>query len=190
MTVPRSACTLTLKTSIGILNGDATLYGAVFDALATRPHTLGELQALPAFKGRPITSLMEVAALLASSGQATAYLHAGGKPEAAARMNAALVRLLRYSDEHQVLCSPLTGNGVGADVFDRLVYSVLAQRKGTVYLDAVTRQVWEKLDALGRRMIKDGVTLQEEADNLAELRPRVEAILRDKVPVWQQLKLL
>lgn len=190
LAVPRAACTLELKTSIGTFNGNPELYGAVCDALATRPHTLGELSSLPSLKGRAVTSLMEVAILLASSGQATAYLHAGGKTEAATRMNAALVRLLRYSDEHQVLCAPLTGNGIGADLFDRLVYSVLAQRKGTIYVDALTRQVWEKLDAMGRRMTKDGVPLQEEADNLAELRPRVEAVLRDKVPVWQQLKLL
>lgn len=190
LTVPRSACSAEMKTAIGTLNGNAELYGAFCDALAQRPHTLGELLALPALAGRSVANLMEVAALLASSGQAIAYLHAGGKTEAAARMNAALVRMLRYGDEHQVLCSPLTGNGVGADMFDRLVFSVLAQRKGTVYVDAVTRQVWEKLAGLGRRMAKDGVPLQEEADNLAELRPRVEAVLRDKVPVWQQLKLL
>jgi SAM-dependent methyltransferase len=190
LAIPRAACTLELKTAIGTFNGDPNLYGAVCDALALRPHTLGELHALPAMAGRPITSLMEVAMLLASSGQATAYLNAGGKPEAAARMNAALARLGRYSDEHQVLCSPLTGNGIGADLFDRLVYSVLAQRKGTIYVDGVTRQVWEKLDAMGRRMTKDGVPLTEEADNIAELRPRIETILRDKVPVWQQLKVL
>jgi SAM-dependent methyltransferase len=190
LTVPRAACTVTLKTAVGTFNGDVNLYGAVCDALATRPHTLGELMALPSLAGRPVTSLMEVATLLASSGQAAVYLHAGGKTEAATRMNAALVRLLRYSDEYQVLCSPLTGNGVGADVIDRLVYSVLSQRKGTVYVDAVTRQVWERLEALGRRMAKEGVPLEGEDANLAELRPRVEAILRDKVPVWQQLKLL
>jgi SAM-dependent methyltransferase len=190
LAIPRAAFTLELKTAIGTFNGNAELYGAVCDALALRPHTLGELQALPALAGRPITSLMEVAVLLASSGQATAYLNAGGKPEAAARMNAALARLARYSDEHQVLCSPLTGNGIGADVFDRLVYSVLAQRKGTVYVDGVTQQVWEKLTAMGRSMVKDGAPLKEEADNIAELRPRIEAILRDKVPVWQQLKVL
>lgn len=190
LAVPRSACTTELKTSLGTFNGNAELYGAFCDALASRPHTLGELQAVPALAGHAITSLMEVAVLLANTGQAVAYLHAGGKSEAAVRMNAALVRLLRYGDEYQVLCSPLAGNGVGADLFDRLVYSVLAQRKGTVYVDAVTQQVWEKLVAMGRSMTRDGVTLQGDADNIAELRPRVEAILRDKVPVWQQLKVL
>lgn len=192
LTVPRGAVKLELKTSVGTFNGMPELYGAVCDALAVRPHTLGELAALPQVKAHGIVSVMQVAVLLSASGQAVAYLNGGGKvdPATTQKMNAALVQQVRYSDEFQVLCSPLLGNGIGANLFERCVYSVLSQKKGTIYLDALTRQVWEMLSAIGRRMTKDGVALEGDDDNMAELRPRIEEIVRDKVPMWQQLKVL
>ena len=192
LTVPRANVDLQLKTPVGTFNGLPELYGAVCDALAQRPHTVGELTALPALRAYNLNSVMQVAVLLAASGQAAIYLHGGAKPEAATtqKMNAALVDRLRYANDFHVLCSPLLGNGIAADLFDRLVYGVLAQKKGTVYIDALLRQVWERMRAIGRNMVRDGVTLLDEDDNLAALRPVVEAIVRDKVPLWQQLKLL
>jgi len=192
LTVPRGAVTLELKTSVGTFNGMSELYGAVCDALAVRPHSLGELVSLPHVKGHGIVGVMQVAVLLSASGQAVAYLHGGSKSDATItqKMNAALVQQMRYSDEFQVLSSPVVGSGIAANLFERCVYSVLSQKKGTVYLDALTRQVWEKLSAIGRRMTRDGVALEGDEDNMAELRPRIEEIVRDKVPVWQQLKVL
>nr|WP_315401726.1 class I SAM-dependent methyltransferase [uncultured Duganella sp.] len=192
LTVPRAGVDFSLKTAVGNFDGLPALYGAVCDALALRPHTLGELAALPALQAHNLNSILQVAVLLAASGQAVAYLHGGAKPDAAItqKMNAALAQQLRYGDEFQVLCSPLLGNGIGADLFDRLVYGVLSQKKGTVYLDTLVRQVWDRMNAMGRSMVRDGVTLHGEDENLAELRPRIEAIVRDKVPLWQQLKVL
>ncbi|NGZ86524.1 class I SAM-dependent methyltransferase [Duganella aceris] len=192
LTVPRSEVKFEMKTAIGTFNGMSEVYAAVCDALAVRPHFVGELLSLPSLKGQSVVNLIQVAVLLTSSGQAMTYLTGVGKAEPAVtqKMNAALVKQVRYSDEYQVLCSPLTGNGVLADLFERVAFGLLSQTKGTVTLDDFTRQVWQHVSALGRRMMRDGVALDDEAENLTELRPRVEAILRDKLPVWKQLKML
>nr|WP_315214024.1 class I SAM-dependent methyltransferase [uncultured Duganella sp.] len=192
LSVARGAVDLALNTAIGTFHGKPELYNAVCDALALRPHSVGELMALPAAAGQSIANMMQVAALLAASGQALIYLGAAPKPDAAAskRMNAALARQVRYSDEYQVLVSPLTGNGLNADMVERIVFGLLSPAKGTPALDDLTRQAWQQVSASGRSMLRDGRRVDGEADNLAELRRRVEVILRDRLPIWKQLKML
>ena len=181
-----------MKTAIGTFNGLPDLYNAVCDALAQRPYLLAELAALPSLKGQSIVNLMQVAMLLAASGQAVVYLNGNPKTDLAVpkKMNAALARHVRYNDEYQALCSPLTGSGLTTDMFERISFGVLSQAKGNVSVDEMTALVWQHVKALGRKMTREGVTLESDEENLAELRPNIEKILRSKVPVWKQLKML
>jgi SAM-dependent methyltransferase len=192
LTVPRADVDLAMKTAIGTFNGLPDLYNAVCDALAQRPYLLAELAALPSLKGQSIVNLMQVAMLLAASGQAVVYLNGNPKTDLAVpkKMNAALARHVRYNDEYQALCSPLTGSGLTTNMFERLSFGVLSQAKGNVSVDEMTALVWQHVKALGRKMTREGVTLESDEENLAELRPNIEKILRSKVPVWKQLKML
>lgn len=71
LTAVRSACRLTLDVPVGTAQLPARHYDPILDALATRPHTLGELASLPALKDDPAApSLVEMAGILIGSGQA------------------------------------------------------------------------------------------------------------------------
>lgn len=191
LTVPRANVNLQLKTSIGTFNGIPELYNPVCDALAVRPHTLAELHALSGAKDHNLPALMRMAALLASSEQACVYLTGLSKYDATTtrKMNAALANQVRYGDELQVLCSPLTGSGIAANMFERIVFGLVSQSKSTPAVDDVTQRVWQQVKALGRRLTSGGVALESDAENVATLTPLIEAILRDKLPVWKQLRI-
>lgn len=190
--VPRSRLNLELKTPIGTFNGMPKLYEAICDALAIRPHRLGELVLLPSLQGQGILNIMQAIVLLSSSGQVLAYLQSPGQVdvESAHMMNAALVAQMRYDDDHQVLCSPLAGNGIHTDLFERLVFSALLHTGHDVNLDDLTQETWIRMCAIGRHMTREGIALSSDKDNLAELRPIVEKILTDKVPLWRNLEML
>jgi len=191
LTVPRAAATLKLKLPFGEVNAHEDLYGAVFDALATRPHTLQELLQLPALAGHNVHVLAQVASLLASSNQAAFYFPAaaGDDHAAAGRMNATLAAQTKYGDEHQALCAPLLGSGIPANYIERLFLAALHER-AEVTPDGLARVAWQLMEPSGRRLQSDGVTLQSAAENLALLQAHAGDFLATRLPLWRSLQLL
>ena len=192
LVVPREDVRTKLSLPVGEVEGKAELYQPVFDALARRPHTLRELLALPGLAGQSVGSVAQIAALLTASGQTALYDPGSAKRDSAPalRLNRALAELARHSDEHRVLCSPLLGSGHPASHVERLVYRVLPAHAAPYDAQKIAREVWTVLAAQGRRVVKDGVTLQSDDDNLAELGRQVEAILKRALPTWRQLGML
>lgn len=189
LTVPRSAATLALKLPQGQVNAKPELYNPVLDALASGPKTLAQLGMLPELAGSPMVSIAQIAALLASSGQAAVFFanHDKGSGATALQMNRALANRARYGDEYQSLGSPLLGSGFSADFIERLVYNGLANKIGKDDVPALAQHAWRMLSAQGRTMIKDGKGLSTPDENLAELTERITVIVRDRLPVWRHL---
>ncbi|MES2262000.1 MAG: class I SAM-dependent methyltransferase [Pseudomonadota bacterium] len=190
--VPRSACTLQMKVSFGKLTGTEELYTPVFDALAQRPHTLAELAALPSLQGHNVGMMAQVAALLTASGQASLYHRDGAQtdPAPGRRLNRYLAAQVRYGDEYRVLATPLAGSGIETDLMMRLVYWILTSQQGQIDLPTLQQQVWQAFHAMGRKVMKGGVVLDGDDENRAELNIKVEELVRDKLPLWRQLKIL
>jgi SAM-dependent methyltransferase len=192
LTVPRAAASVTMKLPNGEVNGAAQLYTPVLDALAQRPHTLAELSGLPALAGQNMQSVAQIVALLTASNQAVLYLPAASAAngEAAWRLNLTLAAQARYSDEHQALGSPLLGSAVAANYLERLFYLALRQAPEETTPAALARSAWQIMAPLGRRMQRDGTTLESVEDNLAELTRTASVFVTDKLPLWRTLKLL
>jgi SAM-dependent methyltransferase len=192
LTVPRAKTSLKIKLSIGEVDARAELYGPVFDALAERPHTLGELSKLPALAGQSMQNLAQIAALLCMSNQADFYFaHNLQAPATGAlSLNRALAAQARYDDDYSALCSPLLGGGVAANYVERLFYLAISQAGIEPTPEVLARFVWNAMAPLGRRMQREGVALQSEEDNLAALAKAAAGFLSDKLPVWRQMKML
>jgi len=194
--VPRKDVTLTMTTPLGKLEGKPELYDPVCDVLADGPQTLNGLQARLLEHGITGGSMLQSLVLLASSEQVaiypTSHVNAQGAVANAQRMNRVLASYVRYSEDYRALVSPLLGNGVQATVFDRLVYGILTEpgMAQPVDVEAVLVKVWQAMSAMGRKMQVKGVTLDSDADNLAALRPHVENIVNDKLPLWRQWQML
>lgn len=192
LTVPRAEASLLLKLSVGEINGKAELFLPVLDALAQRPHTLAELKELPDLRGQSLANLAQVAALLATAGQAMLYFEKNFRlaDESALAMNRNLADMTRYADEYQAMCSPLLANGLTVGYIERLVYLALSTSLKEADAAAITSFVWTIVSSHGRRMLKDGVVLESEVDNLAELSSQVARILNFKLPLWRQLRMI
>jgi hypothetical protein len=70
------------------------------------------------------------------------------------------------------------------------VYFILTQQSGEQDVNAITRQIWQIMVNQGRRLIKEGKTLESDEETLAELGPQVKDTLTLKVPVWRQLGMM
>lgn len=192
LTVPRASASVTMKLSGGEINGVPELYKPVLDALAQRPHTVGELARLPALAAQGMQSVAQIVALLSASGQAAIHFPAtaAASPEAALRLNAVLATQARYSDEHNALSSPLLGSGVAASLVERLSYLAVRQRPEEVTAAALAAFVWQIMKPSGRRVQRDGAALASDEENLAHLEANARDFITEKLPVWRALRVL
>jgi SAM-dependent methyltransferase len=192
LTSPRNEAPVKINLPIGQLEGKSEVFGPVLDALAERPRTIAQLHALPQLQGRDLANMVQAAALLTASGQVHPYLPSSvaQSSDKAHKMNRALANLARYSDEHQVLCSALLGNGQSASFVERMVLLCLLTRGEEPDLAKIISEVVAAAHAQGRRMIKGGVILESDADNLAEIENQIRTVLAFKFPLWLQLKIV
>lgn len=192
LNVPRSEVNLTMKLSVGEVNGREEVYAPVLDAIAKQPCTMLELSNLPTFAGQNYSNLTQVATMLIASGQASICSGIGGavSAEPAKRMNRAIAANIRYSEDYQALCSPLLGNGLNANYLERLLYLVLAQQPKANDAGSLAREACKVLFSQGRRMTKEGKSLDTEEQNVAELTQQFGVMLQTKVALWKHLRML
>ena len=194
MLVPREKMVFTFQTKAGVVTGNEQVYGAVCDALATGPHSLADLAALPSLPGQSVQSLAEVAAMLVTGSQVVMYFPAGaqdGSGDAAARrLNQAIGAQLRYGDGNRVLCSPLAGSGIDTEFIDRLLFSLLIQEGEQPDLATLQAQAASAMAHCGRRLLNEGAACDDEAAHQQLLNAAIEEFLREKLPVLQQLRML
>ena len=98
--------------------------------------------------------------------------------------NAAVLRRARVSADLTYLASPL-GGGVGLERIVLLFVLAHAEKHEDPGLF-----VWEIVKPQGQRMTKDGVVLESDADNIAELRSRNEQFVNRLLPMLQGLKII
>ncbi|MBB3221651.1 class I SAM-dependent methyltransferase [Pseudoduganella umbonata] len=190
--VPRTAATAEIKLTVGDFSPETVLYDAVLDAIAVRPHTLGELAKIPALNVLSMQELAQIAVLLCASNQVELYNSANviSGCEKAKLLNNVLAAQVRYGDEHAAFCSPLLGSGVAADSIERLFYLALSQGVAEDEPVTLARHVWQTMAPIRRRMFREGSAQRSEIDNLPELKLLAEKFAAEKIPVWRLLNIL
>lgn len=190
--IPRDAVQLGMKFVFGEVNARAEIALPICDALARGPQTLAQLAALPALEGRKLEDVAQLAALFVTSRQAVLFDSslAAQPQDAAKRMNLAISAGTRYGDEVQSLCSGLAGSAISAPYIARLVYWLMAERRIESDPVALAAAGWAVMKSQGRHMMKDGVRLENEADNIAELQAHIRTVLQEHLPVWRHLNML
>ncbi|MFZ2725576.1 MAG: class I SAM-dependent methyltransferase [Methylococcaceae bacterium] len=103
------------------------------------------------------------------------------------RLNTYLCEKARNNGEITNLASPVTGGGISIGRFGQLF--LLARAKGIQQSSAWAQSVWEVLKLQKQLIIKDGVTLQSEAENMAELIAQAQNFEEKILPILQALKI-
>jgi len=100
----------------------------------------------------------------------------------ASALNRELCRQAEFSSDTTYLASPLIGTGVPVSRIDQIFL-----RAETLGVMDVPKYTWDVLKAQGERRKKDGIPLQDDAKNLAQLTQDYKAFAEDRRPRLQRL---
>jgi SAM-dependent methyltransferase len=191
---PRGEVSLKVTGSQGEVSLQEAVYGPILDQLADhQPRTLGQLeQAVGQTEaGRAITfsQILQAAMVLSATG---ALFPAQDDPaiqkarKHTDKLNAYLMTRARGSNELTYLASPVTGGGIAVPPFHQLF--LLARQHGQKNPRDWAQFVWNLLEGQGRRLLREGKTIETAEGNVAELTAQAEAFADRQLPVLKALQ--
>ncbi|MDB5475958.1 MAG: hypothetical protein JWP49_1469 [Phenylobacterium sp.] len=169
---------------IGRMKGDPKVYGAIAHALAGGPKSYAELAGLPALAGAAEGVLIKAVSLLVGAHQIHP-LAEDAATEPALAFNRAVLARLDHDPSTGHLASALTGAGVRLE-FPELL-AVRGELEGETNTAMTARHGAEALARAGVRLAKDGQPLAEGPAVAAELKARIAAFRKAKLPLYRQL---
>ncbi len=86
------------------------------------------------------------------------------------------------------LVSPVLGGGVGANRFDQLFVSAMANGKKSA--DAIAEEIWGTLRAQGQQIVKQGKVLETPEENLDECKNMAREFLDKRLPIFKALQVV
>jgi SAM-dependent methyltransferase len=183
--VPPGQVSLEFPVPLGQLKGDPDIYRPILEALAERPHSYGELAALPNVAKAAGSVLYQAIALLVGTRKIHPLAEAPQDGEPALRLNRAVLSRLAHEPAPGHLAAPLIGTGVGVELPEAMALRAVAEGEDDVA--AITRRGAQEMARTGSRLLKDGKPLPDAAANEAELKTRIAAFMQAKLPLYRQL---
>ncbi|MDR6584848.1 SAM-dependent methyltransferase [Herbaspirillum sp. BH-1] len=193
---------LTIQNVASEITLNRLIYEPILQALSDyQPHTLVDLAATLAHRNLNLSQVIDSALMLIGTGHAAplpAESDAATQAQIARRtgdLNAWLLQRAALAPTHGLgsdegdishLVSPLTGGGVRVDRVEQLF--LLARQHCGDDIDAWPAQVWRHVSAQGKRLVRDGVRLEGEEENLAELATQARLFARTRLPLLQALQ--
>ncbi|MBV5322704.1 MAG: class I SAM-dependent methyltransferase [Ilumatobacteraceae bacterium] len=175
--------------------GEAALHEAVYnpvlDALADhKPKTLAQLE--QALKDKSITfaQLAQSVIVLAGIGHLYAVQDAAMTVKARKqtdKLNAYLIEKAQNGGDISYLASPVTGGGITVGRFQQLF--LLAISQGKKQPSDWAQFVWSVLQSQNQKIVKEGKTLDNAEDNLAELNAQATAFAQKQLPILKALQI-
>ena len=187
---PVEDVSLTIKGNLGETKLQEEVFKPVLEFLASRsfaPKTGTEIA-----EGLPKLNLAQIAqALVLLSGighvsptQTVAQVKAAQASSDA--LNAKLISISEYSTDINYLASPLIGGAVGVNRFQQLfLKSIKLGRKLT---EEWAADAWQTLNVQGQRLMKEGKTLENPGDNIAELQSLAKEFSAKRLPILKALR--
>jgi len=190
--VQKEEVKLEFNVGYGKVTGREEVYRPVIDALAASPMTIGELNALPELKGRPVASILEICLLLMHSTQAHLISEGakGKAQETARRFNQTILRrAVMGGASAGIIASPVIGNGVNLDLVQMIAAQVFIQQP-TIQFNSLINEVWKVMESQGRKFIKEGKVLETVEENQKELSDKMRDFVDRRVPLLKMLKVI
>ncbi|MES2150026.1 MAG: class I SAM-dependent methyltransferase [Pseudomonadota bacterium] len=188
----RHDITMKVSGALGESSLSEAVYNPVLDALADHhPRTLGQLFPLVAEKGVSFGQLVQAVMILIGAGHVLAVQDAAAVAKARKhtdKLNAHLTLMARGGEGIAYLASPVTGGGVPVSRISKLFMLSLGQgRKLPAHW---VQDAWQALVAQGQKLLKNGVILDSEAENLAELLAQAKAFETNELPALKALQVI
>jgi SAM-dependent methyltransferase len=186
---PRADVSLKVSGSLGEATLQEGVYAPILDLLADhQPRSLGQIE--QALKSVPVglPQIQQAAMLLSATGAILAVQDEAAATQAKKacdRINTHLMQKARASNELSYLASPIIAGGITVPRFQQLF--LLARQQGHKQPADWAQFVWTIMAAQGQRLVKEGKTLEAEADNLAELTTQATAFADKQLPILRAL---
>ena len=186
--VPRAVVSFKFRGPIGDFTGQEDIYLPIVDALAQRPHTLTELKQLPGLSERSPAALLQAAIFLVHSGQVHPLPNDphGNSGDIARAFNRVVAGRIRIGQQLSFLAAPAAGTGLGVSYVELIAVLALLENP-TVTPQQAAQLGWSIMAQTGQRLMKEGKTLQGQAETMPELEKQLAAIWNEKLPVWRML---
>jgi hypothetical protein len=190
---PRADVSLKVNGSLGEATLQEAVYKPILDQLADhQAKSLGQIEQALKAAGSPmgLAQIQQAAMLLSATG---AILAVQGDSEAAKakraceRINTHLMQKARASNELTYLASPVISGGITVPRFQQLF--LLARQQGHKQPADWAQFVWGILASQGQRLVKEGTTLESEADNLAEITAQAQAFAGEQLMILKALQI-
>jgi len=188
----RPDVSLKVTGSLGEATMNESVYVPILDLLADhKPRTLGGLEQSLKEKEVPFAQIIQAVMVLTGSGhvcavQDDAVISRVKKNSRA--LNLHLITKARSSNDITTLTSPVTGGGITVSRFDQLF--LLAFTQGRKQPGEWAQSVWQILQAQGQKLVKEGHTLENDAENIAELTEQAENFAGKQLPLLKALQVV
>jgi SAM-dependent methyltransferase len=183
---------LQISGMVGTVNLNEAVYKPIIELLSDcAPRAVAEIE--KALHGSGISfAALEQALMILCAMNAVSSVHCVSVPDAVAasvrKINSHLIRRARVASDIGVLASPLVAGGVPVDRLQQLF--LMARSTGRESAAEWASYAWETLKVQGQRIMKEGVALEGEDANLAELLTRAETFKRKRLPALQALQVV
>jgi hypothetical protein len=189
LTQVRASIELKASGFLGESTLQARIYDPILDALADyQIKTIAELEQTISVHNITLAQLIQAVIILTGMG-ALAFAQDDAVIEKATaraqKLNAHLCQKARYNGDIVHLASPVTGGGINVGRFAQLF--LLARWQGLQQSSEWAQLAWQTLQAQKQLIIKEGVTLQSEAENTAELLTQAQTFEEKTLPILQAL---
>jgi hypothetical protein len=192
LTVPRSEVSLKIsgaQEDVEMIDG---IYRPILDLLADhQPRTLADIETAVAPQGISFAKVRQAVMILGGSGQLLSVQDdaaiTAAQPQTQ-KLNSWLMRKARGSDDISYLASPVTGGGVALGRIH--VLFLLARLEGNKKPADWARFVWGVLEARNQAIVKNGQSLHNADDSIAELTLRANAFNETRLPILKALQIL
>lgn len=188
---PRADISLKMKTSLGEASLQEEVYVPILDAMDDfTPRNLKQLEKDINSKNVGISAQQLVQAILILSGldliaQVQDPEISKNQKSKTQKINLYLMKKARFNNEINYLCSPVTGGGIPVPRFNQLF--LLAHINGKNEVQEQVQYVWNILLSQGQRLNKDGKALENEVDNINELKKMANAFKQKQLPILKAL---
>ncbi|AGF52142.1 sll1526 [Synechocystis sp. PCC 6803] len=184
LVVPIKSIKLKQQFPLGEVELQEKVYRPICEALENGPLTLGELQKDSKTKGITLNSLYQALIIMTGIG----YTHPAvnetvrkQRQKSTDAFNSAVKTKSLYSDEMAFLASPLVGTGIAVNRLEQLLLLAKERKQDGPQF------VWQVLSSQGKKIIKEGKTLETEAENLEHLKNVAENFNGDRLPLLTKL---
>ncbi len=151
--------------------------------------TIPQLRAQGALSQASVEQVIESLILLIGAGHVCTAQAADAEQVARCqRFNRHMRQRAVIAQDSDCLASPVTGGAIHAPHICLLFLDAMDQ--GHTTAAALSAYVWEFLESVGERMLRDGVRLEQRQDNLAVIEPLAERFLSAKLPIFKAMQVV